>query len=151
MRKIIFVCSQPFFVHSQPYFALRDFQYSKQVFAPYRVCLRQNENISIDNSIYIKVFYDGNVPYHMVSVDYFFKTTNNEIAFLEITRVFEEHFQMKVQEVFFLYYVNYRIFHSPLGFSVVNNYHIMELVNEWFPDGKYRNVDTHFSTYYTYE
>ena len=27
----------------------------------------------------------------------------------------------------------------------------MELVNEWFPDGKYRNVDTNFSIYYTYE
>ena len=27
----------------------------------------------------------------------------------------------------------------------------MELVNEWFPYGKFRNIDTPFRTEYTYE
>ena len=61
-------------------------------------------------------------------------TTNNETAFPELTRVFNEHFEMKLQEGSVLEYLNFRIFQSPLGFSVDQTDHIMELVNEWFPN-----------------
>ena len=58
---------------------------------------------------------------------------------------------MKPQEGYFLKYLNFRTCQSLLGFSVYQNYHIMELVNEWFPDGKFRNIDTPFRTYNKYE
>ena len=48
-------------------------------------------------AIYIKVFTDGTVFYLTVSADYVLNTTNNETAFPELTRVFKEHFEMKVQ------------------------------------------------------
>ena len=51
---------------------------------------------------------------------------------------------MKVQEGYVLKYINYRIFQSPLGFSFDQTDHIMELVNKWFPDGKFRKFDTLF-------
>ena len=53
---------------------------------------------------------------------------------------------MKVQEGSVLKYLNFRIFQSPLGFSIDQTDHIMELVNEWFPTGKFINIDTHFWT-----
>ena len=55
---------------------------------------------------------------------------------------------MKVQEGSVLKYSNFRIFQSPLGFSIYQKDHITELVNEWFPTGKFRNVDTYFWTDY---
>ena len=58
---------------------------------------------------------------------------------------------MKVQEEFFLKYLNFRIFQSLLGFSVDQTNHIMELVNEWLPAGILRDIDTPFSKYSTYE
>ena len=58
---------------------------------------------------------------------------------------------MKVQEGSVLKYLNFRIFQSALGFSVDQTDHIMELVNEWSPTGKFRKVDTHFRTEYAYE
>ena len=45
--------------------------------------------------------------------------------------------------------MNYPIFcicQSPLGFITDQTDHIMELVNEWLPTGKFRNVDTPFWT-----
>ena len=42
-------------------------------------------------------------------------------------------------------------FEGPLGFNIDKIYHIMELVNEWFPTGKFRNVDTPFWTDSSYE
>ena len=48
---------------------------------------------------------------------------------------------MKVQEGSVLKYLNFRIFQSPLGFITDQTDQIMELVNEWFPTGKFRNVD----------
>ena len=58
-------------------------------------------------AIYIKVLYDGTVSYITVSTDYILNTNNNETAFPELRRVFEEHFEMKVQEVSVLKYLNF--------------------------------------------
>ena len=48
-------------------------------------------------------------------------------------------------------YLNLRRFQSPLGLSVHQTDHIMELVNECSPTGKFRKVDTPFRKEYTYE
>ena len=75
---------------------------------------------AIDHAIYIKVFDDGTVShltvftddtvsYFTVSTDDVLNTTNNENAFPELTRVFKEHFEMKVQEGSVLNYLNFRI------------------------------------------
>ena len=71
--------------------------------------------------------------------------------FLELRIVFEEHFEIKVQEGSVLKYQNFRICQSPLGFSVDQTDHIIEIVNEWLPDGKFMKFDTPFSTDSTYE
>ena len=84
------------------------------------------------------------------SIDDFLNTTNNETEFPEITRVFKENFEMKLQEGSVLKYLNFRIFQSPVSFSVYQTDNIMELVNEWFPTGKFRKVDTPFRKYYSY-
>ena len=44
---------------------------------------------TIYHAIYIKVFTDGTVSYLTVSTDDVLNTTNNETAFLELTRFFE--------------------------------------------------------------
>ena len=87
----------------------------------------------------------------MVSTDDFLNTNNNETEFPEITRVSEEAFDINVQELSVLNYLNFRTFQSPLGFSVDKTHHIMGIVNECFPTVKFRNIDTPFRTYYTYE
>ena len=84
------------------------------------------------------------MSYLTVFTDDVFNTNNNDTSFPELTVVFEEHFEMKVKEGSVIKYSNFRTFLYPLGFSVDQNYHIMELVNEWFPAGKFRNVDTPF-------
>ena len=53
---------------------------------------------TIDHAIYIKVLSDGTVSYLTVTTDYFLSTTNNETEFPEPRRVFEEAFEIKVQE-----------------------------------------------------
>ena len=58
---------------------------------------------------------------------------------------------MKVQEGSVLKYIIFRVFQSPLGFSIYQTDHIMELVNKWFSTGKFRNVDTMFWTDSSYE
>ena len=58
---------------------------------------------------------------------------------------------MKVQELYVLKYLNFRIFQSTLGLSIDQTDHIMELVNEWFPTVKFRNVDTPFWTDSSYK
>ena len=84
---------------------------------------------TIGHAIYIKVFDDGTVSYLTVSTDDVLNTTNNENAFPELTRVFKEHSEMKVQEGSVLKSLNFRICQSPLGFSIDQTDHIMELVN----------------------
>ena len=58
---------------------------------------------------------------------------------------------MKVQEGSVLKYLNVRICQSPLGFSVDQTGHIMELVNKWSQTGKFRKFYTPFMTYSAYE
>ena len=100
--------------------------------------------ITIDHDIYITVLSDGTVSYLKVYTDGVLSTTNNETDFTELTRVFEENFDMKFQKGSVLTYLNLRIFQYPLGFSVYQTDNILELVNEWFPTGKFRNFDTPF-------
>ena len=87
----------------------------------------------------------------MVSTYYFLNATNNKTAFPELRRVFQEAFDIKVQEGSALNYLNLRICQSPIGFSVDQTDHIMEKVNEWFLTGKFRKVDTPFSKNSAYE
>ena len=53
---------------------------------------------------------------------------------------------MKLQEGSVIKYLHFRICQSPLGFSIDQTDHIMELVNEWLPTGNFRNVGTTFWT-----
>ena len=62
---------------------------------------------TIDHAIYIKVFDDGTVSYLTFSIDDFLNTTNNENSFTELTRVFKEHFDMKLQEGSVLKHFNF--------------------------------------------
>ena len=104
---------------------------------------------TIDHAIYIKVFSDVTVSYITVSNDVL-NTTNNETSFTELTIVFEEYFGIKLLEGSVLKYLNFRTFQSPLGFSVFHTDHIMEIVNEFFPNRKFIKVDIPFRTYYEY-
>ena len=112
--------------------------------------LKYNKS-TIYHNIYIKALSGIIVLYPAVSIYDVLNTTNNEIKFTEPTRVFEEHFEIKVREGYVLHYLNFRIFYSPLGFSVYQTYHIMELVNSWFPTGKFMKVDKPFRKYCTCE
>ena len=47
------------------------------------------KKITIDHSIYIKVFTDGTVSYFIVSTDDVINTNNKEKSFPELTRAFE--------------------------------------------------------------
>ena len=67
------------------------------------------KKITIDNAIYIKVFSDVTVYYLSGSTDDVLNTTNNETSFPELTRVFEEHFEMKFQEGYVPMYPNLRM------------------------------------------
>ena len=109
------------------------------------------KKIAIDHTIYIKVFSGIKLSYLTVSADDVINTTNNETSFHEIRRFIEEHFDIKVQEGYVFKYLNLRICQYPIGFSVDQTYHTMELLNEWSPSGKFRKVDTPFRTYSTYE
>ena len=91
------------------------------------------------------------MSYITFSTDDVLNTTNNETEFPELKRVFKEHFEMKVQEVSVLKYLNFRICQSYLGLGVYHTDNITELVNEWFSTGKFRKVDTNFSTGSAYE
>ena len=69
------------------------------------------------------------MSYIKFSYYYVINTNNNDTSFPELTRGFEEHFEIKVREESVLKYLNFRIFQSHLGFSVDHTDHIMELVN----------------------
>ena len=106
---------------------------------------------TIDHAIYTKLFSYGTVSYLTVSAYDVINTTNDDIAFTELRRFFEEYFYIKFQEESILGYLNIWIFKSPLGFSIYHNDHITELVNKCPPTGKFRKVDTPFRTDSTYE
>ena len=91
------------------------------------------------------------MSYITASTDYVINNTNNKIEFTELTRVFEEHYEMELQEGSVNKYLNVQIWQSPVGFSVDQNYHIMELVHEWFPTVKFRRADKMFRTESAYE
>ena len=93
------------------------------------VTIIKYKKITIDHTIYIKVFTDGTVSYLTVFNGDVLNTTNNETELPELTRVFKEHFEMKLQEVPVLKCLNFRICQSPIGFSIDQTDHIMELVN----------------------
>ena len=61
------------------------------------VTIIKHKKNTIDHAIYIKLFTDGTVYYLTVSTDDFINTTNNETLFPELTRVFKEHSDMKLQ------------------------------------------------------
>ena len=115
------------------------------------VTIIKYKRITIYHDIYIKVFNGDTVSYITVSTDDVINTTNNESAFPELTRFFKENFEMKLQEGSVLKYLNFRIFQSPLGFSIYQTDHIMEILNEWLPTGNFRNVDTPFWIDSSYE
>ena len=48
-------------------------------------------------------------------------------------------------------YINFRVSQYHLGFSIYHTKHIMELLTEWFPYGKFRKVDSPFRTENKYE
>ena len=91
------------------------------------------------------------MSYFTLPTDDFLNMTNDETVFPELTRAFKEHIKVKLKEVSVPRYLNFLICQSPLGFSVDQTDHIMELVNEWFPTGKFIKVDTPFRTDSTYE
>ena len=63
----------------------------------------------IYHDIYVKVLSDETVFYHTLSTDDVLNTTNNETDFTELTRVFEERFNIKVEEGSVLKYLNFQI------------------------------------------
>ena len=62
------------------------------------VTILNHKKSTIDHDIYIKFLTDGTVFYLTIYTDDVLNTTYNENAFTELTRVFKEHFEMKVQE-----------------------------------------------------
>ena len=84
---------------------------------------------TIDNAIYINFFADGTMSYLTIPTGDVINTTNNQNAFPKLARLFKEHFEMKLQEVTVLKYLNFRICQYPLGLSIDQTDHIMELVN----------------------
>ena len=106
---------------------------------------------TIYHAIYINVLSSGTVSCLKVSTGDVLKNTNNETELPELRISFEESFDIKFQEGSVLKYLNFRVFQSPLGFSIDQTDHIIELVNEWLPTGKFRKLDTTFRTDSTYE
>ena len=61
------------------------------------VAILKYNKIKIYHAIYIKVLSGGTVSYLTVSTDYILNTNNNKTEFPELTRVFEEHFDITFQ------------------------------------------------------
>ena len=74
------------------------------------VIIIKYKKITIYHAIYIKVFSDGTFSYISVSTDDVLNNTNNKTAFPEPRKVFEECFDIEVQEVSVLKYINFRFF-----------------------------------------
>ena len=87
------------------------------------------------------------MSYIAVSNDDVLNSTNNKTELPELKRVFEETFDIKVQERSTLIS---KFTSLLLVFGVDKTDHITELVNEWFQDLKFRRVDAPFSTYSIY-
>ena len=63
----------------------------------------------IYNSVYIKVFSEVTVSYLTVSTDDVLNNTNNETAFTDLRRVFEEYSEIKYQEGSVLKCLNFNL------------------------------------------
>ena len=61
------------------------------------VTILKYKKITVDHAIYIKVFTYVTMYYSTFYTDDVLNTTNNEIELSELTRVFGENFEMKVQ------------------------------------------------------
>ena len=71
---------------------------------------------TFDHDVYIKAFFYVTVYYLTVCTDDVIKNINDEKV-TELTRVFEEPFEIKFQEGYVLKYQNFLICRSSLGFS----------------------------------
>ena len=89
------------------------------------VAILKPKKITICYAMYIKVFSDGIVSYLTVFIDDVLNTTNNQTVFPKLRRVFEEDFEIRIQEGSILKYLNFRIFQPRLGFSVDQTDHIV--------------------------
>ena len=74
------------------------------------VTIIEYKKITIDHVIYIKVLSDGTASYLTVSTYDVINANNNETVFPEIRIVFEEDFEIKIQEISVLECLNFRIF-----------------------------------------
>ena len=89
------------------------------------VTIHKYKKSTIDHAISIKVFNGGIVSYLILYTDDVLNTTNNEKSFPELTIVFKEHFEMKVQEGSVIKYLNFG-FSSLLLVSV-----LIRLITLW--------------------
>ena len=89
------------------------------------VTILKYKKSTIDHAIYIKVLTDGTVSCITVSNYNVLNTTNNEKSFPELTRIFKEHFKMKLQERSFIKFLNFCI--SSLLFVSV----LIRLITSW--------------------
>ena len=107
------------------------------------VTVLKYNKISTEIYIYIKVFPYGTVSHLTVSTDDVLNTTSNVTYFPNSEKSFKNNLRLKYNKYMSL---NNKILglKYPLGFSISNTRHIMDLVNEWFPDGKCWNIDTSF-------
>ena len=92
------------------------------------VTILKYKKITIDHTIYIKIFSGGTVSYLVFSTDDVRNTNSNKTTFTELRKFFEVAFEIKFQEGYVLNYMDFRVFWYPLGFSIYQNDHIMEIV-----------------------
>ena len=93
------------------------------------VTILKYKKITIYHVIYIKEFYGGILYDLTVSNDDVINTTTNQTVFPKLRRKYENYFEMKVQERCVLNYLIFRIFQSPLGFSIDHSDNTTEVVN----------------------
>ena len=70
---------------------------------------------TIYHDIYIKIFSDGTISYLKVSTDGSLNTNNNDIDFHELRKVFQESFEIRIQERTFLKYLGFGFIDLLLG------------------------------------
>ena len=82
------------------------------------VTTRKYHNITVDNIIHIKEFYDVTMSYPIIYTDDDLNNYNNETSTPELIKVFEEEFEIKFKEISVLKYFNFRVCQSPLGVGI---------------------------------
>ena len=114
----------------------------------YNYEIQEDKNWSLN--LY-QIIWWKNVYFFTVSTDDLINNTNNDSAFTETKKIFEEAFEIKIQEGSVIRYLKIRIYLSPLGVSIYQTYNIMDLVNGWLLYGEFINLDTPYQEDYTYE